>query len=266
MRFSSARCSRAGALVLVVVLLSGCVSRGTHRSVVAQRDARVRALEGENRDLGRTLHAQRNERDALLAESEDLRAQRDALRAEVAERDRMLAELQATYGEMVGDLERQLASGEIELERAREGLRMNLPQEVLFAPGSAALLPAGRTALEPVAARLVALGYRVEVMGHSDDRPIEGALAEQFPTNWELAGARASSVVRALQELGVDPDLLSAVSFGPYQPLASNETAEGRAQNRRIEIRLHPTGPVEPPLRSADDPNQPAAREGDEGA
>jgi chemotaxis protein MotB len=80
----------------------------------------------------------------------------------------------------------------------------------------------------------------VEVQGHTDDLPIRGRLAERFPSNWELGGARAARVVRLLGEHGVAPTRMRAVSFADTQPIASNETPEGRARNRRIEIRLLP--------------------------
>ena len=76
------------------------------------------------------------------------------------------------------------------------------------------------------------------MQGHTDSLAIYGALKARYPTNWELAGARAAGVVRVLEEAGTDPTRLSAVSMGQYQPIASNDTPEGRAENRRIEIRL----------------------------
>ena len=59
-----------------------------------------------------------------------------------------------------------------------------------------------------------------------------------FPSNWELSTARALAVVRYLQENGVDPSRLAGAGYGQYQPIAPNDTAEGRSQNRRIEIVL----------------------------
>ena len=91
-----------------------------------------------------------------------------------------------------------------------------------------------------VAARLKTASYRIQVQGHTDPIPIRSNLRDRYPTNWELAAARASQVVRLLAEQGVEPDRLRAVSFGEYRPVASNKTAGGRAKNRRIEIRLEP--------------------------
>jgi chemotaxis protein MotB len=69
---------------------------------------------------------------------------------------------------------------------------------------------------------------------------IAGALARIYPTNWELSAARAINVTRFLQARGIDPAQLSAVAYGEFKPVADNETKEGRAKNRRIEIVLVP--------------------------
>ena len=78
------------------------------------------------------------------------------------------------------------------------------------------------------------------VGGFTDNVPISKRLAEQFPSNWDLAAARATNVVRKLEDSGVPKGRMVVVSFGENQPVASNDTAEGRSKNRRIEIRLRP--------------------------
>ena len=118
---------------------------------------------------------------------------------------------------------------------------MSLSDDILFASGSAQLDAAGIAILAKVAARLKTLPHRIEVQGHTDNRGIRGYLAKRYPTNWELAGARAARVTRLLQKEGIDGTRLSSVSFAEFAPVASNDTAEDRAYNRRIEIRLHPT-------------------------
>jgi hypothetical protein len=71
--------------------------------------------------------------------------------------------------------------------------------------------------------------------------PIGAELSKKYPTNWELSAARATNVARYLQEkIGINPSLLSATGYGEYQPVAPNETKEGRSKNRRIEIVLVP--------------------------
>ena len=81
------------------------------------------------------------------------------------------------------------------------------------------------------------------MVGHTDNVQISTRLKERYPTNWELAGARAASVVRLFQGAGIPVQQLVAVSRGEGQPIASNDTPEGRKENRRIEVRLRPFTP-----------------------
>ena len=67
---------------------------------------------------------------------------------------------------------------------------------------------------------------------------ISPSLAKRYPTNWELSAARAINVTRFLQQQGIDTDRLSAVAYGEWKPVGDNDTPEGRAKNRRIEINL----------------------------
>ena len=90
---------------------------------------------------------------------------------------------------------------------------------------------------------LAEIPFQIAVLGYTDDVPIGASLTARYPSNWELAGARAASVVRVMEGAGVDPERLVAVSFGANDPVASNETPDGRAQNRRIDIRLRPIIP-----------------------
>jgi chemotaxis protein MotB len=81
----------------------------------------------------------------------------------------------------------------------------------------------------------------IRIEGYTDNVPIGENLRKRFPTNWELSTQRATNVLRFLEEqAGVDGARLSAVGYGPFRPLADNQTPEGRAQNRRIEIVLVP--------------------------
>ena len=84
----------------------------------------------------------------------------------------------------------------------------------------------------------------IRIEGHTDGIPVSGALQQIFPSNWELSVARAANAVSYMQSLGgFDPTGLSASGFGEFQPVATNDTQEGRALNRRIEIVVSPTRP-----------------------
>ena len=251
--------------MLLGALAAGCVTQGSHREIVAERDQllaektrleeRVRRLEASSESLGA-------ERVALLEELDDLHEAQASLEADVRRLRKAEAELSETlearsaefesrgeevdrlhetYEGLVADLEGEVATGQIEIQQLREGLRLNLTQEVLFSSGSAEVNAGGRIVLTKVAERVRGIPHEVEVQGHTDDVPIH---SERYPTNWELAGARASRVVRFLEEQGVAPDRLCAISHGEYVPVAPNDSDAGRAKNRRIEITLKPVTAV----------------------
>jgi chemotaxis protein MotB len=232
--------SAGGAALLAVAALAaaGCVTRSSHQHAVDDLRGELARAEQDARAKDRSIDALESERDKLLAEIEDLRDARQSLQQDVADREAKLRKLGETYDGLVQELEAEVAAGVLHIEQLTEGMVFRLPQDVLFPAGSAELTPAGRSAVGDVAKRIPGGDDRVEVQGHTDDQAIKGALAQRYPTNWELAGARAASVVRVLEEAGVVPKRLSAVSFGASRPLSSNETPEGRAQNRRIEVRL----------------------------
>ena len=245
----------------MVSLVQGCVSLGAHEQVVDDRDAlradkarleeRVRLLEASTRSLD-------GERVALIDQMEDLRQQEEEAQkhlrrlrkaeAELSERvgkqetelqsrGQEISRLRSTYEGLVSDLEAELADGQIEIQQLRDGLQLNMAQEVLFSSGSAEVSRSGQAVLSKVADRVGDAPYIVVVQGHTDDVPIATG---RFPSNWELAGARASRVVRILARDGIPPDRLSAVSFGEHSPRAENDSPKGRARNRRIEITLKP--------------------------
>lgn len=247
------------ALLAALLLLGGsaCVSRGTYDQDMRHMEARERetseqlqnqersteALARENLRLSEALEDMRLARDGLARDAEKLSRARDILSEHLRERNSRLEELSEaseTYRGLVADLQSEVTSGQIEIEQLRDGIRLNLPQNILFPSGSVKLDPRGEAVLRKVSGRLLANTHRIEVRGHSDDVQLVRGLAERFGTNWELAGARASSVVRLFHAEGIDGMRMTAVSYGPFAPVSSNGTPEGRARNRRIEIRLVP--------------------------
>lgn len=273
--------SRPAAFVLLLALVAsaGCVTRGIHQGVVGERDAlqrevdllknRVRLLEASNESLSNErvkliadVEDLGSEREQLAASVEELRAARDQLEqnlaltsSQLAVRNAEVQQLRDTYDGLVSDLQSEVASGRVQVEQLRDGLNVKLSQAVLFPSGSADLSAEGADVLGKVAGRLLELPHRILVQGHTDHVPIRGALAQRYPSNWELAGARAARVVRILAERGVPVGRLSAVSLADTQPVASNQTPEGRAANRRIEIRMLPA----PQAAPAHAPSEPSA-------
>lgn len=179
----------------------------------------------------------------LDATSHELQVKERSLQATQAELEKASKYMKRTsklYDELVGELKSELNSNQVKIKEMKDGINVNLSQEILFPSGSATLNKRGKAVIGRVSERLRGKVYKITVAGFTDNVPIMGSLTKKYPTNWELAGARAASVVRLLESGGLDKKQLIAASYGENNPVASNDTAEGQAQNRRIEIRLRP--------------------------
>lgn len=217
------------------------------------------------------LGALQNLLDASAAKDSDAKVQIEALGsqlnsalARVAAEEKRRAALEETERKRLEEEAKSLKDQTVELARYRSeffgklsevlsgrqgvrvvGDRFVFSSEVLFEPGSADLSPEGKSQIAGVVATLqeVAavippeINWIIRVDGHTDDVPLSGQ--GQFKDNWELSQARALAVVRFMQsDLGFPPNRLAATGFGEYQPVATGETPEARAQNRRIELKL----------------------------
>jgi len=131
-------------------------------------------------------------------------------------------------------------SGEVRVSESARGIAVEINASVLFEIAQATLDPESARVLTAVAAVLANADNAIEVEGHTDDAPIH---TPQFPSNWELSGARASSVVRLFIDSGVAPNRLVAVGVSDTRPLDSNETPDGRARNRRVTVLIRPDPP-----------------------
>lgn len=157
--------------------------------------------------------------------------QLSAIEAEVRERNRI-------YEEVLGRFRSLIDAGRLSVSIVRGRMVINLPQDILFASGSADLGREGRETLSEIASVLSDFDDRTfQVEGHTDDDPIS---TTQFPSNWELSAGRALSVVKLLVSRGVSPELVSGAAYGEFQPVATNETEAGQRLNRRIEIVMLP--------------------------
>lgn len=123
----------------------------------------------------------------------------------------------------------------ITFRREDRGLVVSIvTDDVLFAPGSAELRSDGSKALDAVAAALRALSNPIAIEGHTDDIPISTG---RYPSNWELSTARAGAVLRYLVDHHqLPPGRMQSGGYAEQRPLASNETSEGRARNRRVDV------------------------------
>lgn len=123
--------------------------------------------------------------------------------------------------------------GGVSVEMSREGIVIRAYGNILFESGKATLQQSSQAFLTLVTKRLRSMPNKVRIEGHCDSIPIQGPL---HASNWELSTARALALVHYLSDAGVAPYRLGAVGYGEFRPLASNDTREGRARNRRVDI------------------------------
>jgi chemotaxis protein MotB len=178
--------------------------------------------------------------DSLSAKNQELQSQLDQVNADLARQKQQAADAQATYDAMVAKLREEVNSGQVEIQKLRDGIRVNMPQDILFPSGSASLDAAGRSLLGKVSEELKSSSYEIVVIGHTDNVGVGAKLVDRYPTNWELGAARAGTIVRYFQEAGIPSARMLAVSAAENRPRADNASPEGRGQNRRIEIRMRP--------------------------
>ncbi|HTW46721.1 MAG TPA: flagellar motor protein MotB [Acidobacteriaceae bacterium] len=149
---------------------------------------------------------------------------------------------------LTGLLSNQIAEHVVALRLGRDGLVISLREAGFYDSGSAIPHPQSRAALDQIAEVLAATPYDVRVEGHTDNVPIHTA---QFASNWELSTARATEMAKNLiVDHSIAPGRLSAAGFAEYRPVASNDTTDGRSQNRRVDIIVLPrisVLPAKPP-------------------
>lgn len=153
-------------------------------------------------------------------------------------------ELQEMQQKMTAYIEANNLGDKVETVLNGEGLLLRIRDNVLFESGRAAIRPGQESSAQEIAALLEAdIPRSVIISGHTDNVPISTA---QFESNWELSAMRAVNFMKEiLKNNNLDPRLFSAKGYGEYQPIATNDTTSGRAQNRRVEILILPQGETE---------------------
>lgn len=135
-------------------------------------------------------------------------------------------------------LAKEISNKTVALEMGRDGLVISLREAGFFNSGSATPKPETLATLGTIADRLSATPYDLRVEGHTDNVPIHTL---QFDSNWELSAARATRIARLFLEMNaIPPDRLSAAGYGEFHPVATNDTAAGRAENRRVDLVVLP--------------------------
>ena len=202
--------------------------RGSTR---ARRSTRSCAAELER--LGKNVDSMLQEKGTLSKALDDAKVRLDELRKAQAAADAR-AQL---FKDFIRKLKSMIDAGQLRVAMRAGRLVIQLPNDVLFDSGQTAIKPAGKQALAALAKVLVTVpGRSFQVAGDTDNVPIQ---TQRFPSNWELSTARAVEVVHFLVSQAVDPHALSAAGYGEFDPVAGNDTPDGRAKNRRI--RDHPS-------------------------
>ena len=268
------------AVAAVLLVLGGCVAKSDYLRKQAEADALnrdVAALTAENQGLRERIsgieerfNGLQVEKERLTAEWNDLDARLNTLKEEtnrtIEEQRNRITELEGdkqmlgesiallkkskeaevktvskTYEQLLAEMKGEIEQGQIAITELQGKLTVDVVDKILFDSGQAEVKPEGLAVLKRVVEILMTVTDKViRIEGHTDNIPIAGSLAKRYPTNWELSAARALNVTRYLEKEGIDPSILSAAAFGEYQPVAENDTPEGRAKNRRIAIILLP--------------------------
>jgi chemotaxis protein MotB len=210
-------------------------------------EERAAAAEAKNKELesaNEQLKKQNEELQTNLTKAEEGQRELQAKYDDLSKSSKQLAEAKAElekksseYENLAQSLKGEIQAGKVELSELKGRMTVKMKDKILFASGSASIGKEGQAALDKVASALKDVkGKIIRVEGHTDNDPVDPK--GPFPSNWQLSLARAMAVVQHLQDQGVDPTKLSVAGYGQYQPIAANDTAAHKSQNRRIEIVL----------------------------
>jgi chemotaxis protein MotB len=265
----------ASLIVGWLVLSVGCVPKGKYDDKVEKLEETNVKLAQTKKEAAQTKAELQSNIKELDKRIDALEAEKKKMQAELEDTSSKLEEARGTlsmYESKAGNLQESLKATKDELEQLREQQQrqrerlqryrdlakklaetfqsdqlsvkvrdgkmvIEMSDDVLFDSGRARVNENGRNVLKQLAAVLSNLDREYLIAGHTDNVPINSA---RFDDNWELSTARATNVVRFLQDEGVSPGSLAAAGYSKHDPIASNDTEKGRAKNRRIEIILMP--------------------------
>jgi chemotaxis protein MotB len=201
-------------LCVASVLLSGCVSKGKYENL----EVKYNELQGQYNNLQGQYQKLQQSSAAQAAQSS----------AEIA------------------TLKKEVAADKVHVSRLQDAIKYTVNSDLLFRSGSWEMSKQGQEVIAKLAPRLAPFQQsKIVVNGYTDNAPVGRALQQQGVTSNEvLSQKRAEAVMQYLISQGVKPDFISARGFGEAEPIAPKKTAEGRAQNRRVELTL--TGQTSP--------------------
>ncbi len=202
--------------ILIFLLLAGCVSNKTHKELMSEKNM---------------IDKERGELKASLAETQKALSEMQAREEEQKKRLQEFTDLTKKFKKLIN-------AGTLSVRMVEGKMVVSLGSDVLFPSGSAKLSDKGQQTIKDVTAQLVSIpDKKYQVEGHTDNVPIS---TTAFASNWELASARALTVVKTMMQNSMPTTRLSAASFADAQPISTNDTPDGKALNRRIEIVIVP--------------------------
>jgi len=231
---------RTAAVLLLASSFAGCAGGG-----------KLKKAEAENAALMSEKSMMQSKADSLTKVNSALASDVESHQAQIqmltAERDSLLKSKEQTvtqYDNLVKQLSTEVDKGNLQIKQYKNMLTVNVAEKIFFDTGSTTIKKSGQDVLKEVGDAIA--GYPdkiVRVVGHTDNVPFKG---KGKYTNWELSAMRATTVVRFLQDqCKIDPNRLVAAGRSEFQPVATNDTPDGRQKNRRIEISLIDKSAVE---------------------
>lgn len=235
-------------MTTAVLLQISCVSKSKHLDEIANYEQKLKEREQiikskeellaqretQNKELDQKLVSITKDRGQLKANLDELNKAMMEMKARREKEQKLIQE----FKDLTAKFKSLTDSGALSVRIEDGKMMVSLGSDILFPSGSAILSENGIKTISEIAVKLSEIAdKRYQVEGHTDNVPIKTAI---FPSNWELASARALSVVRNLIENGLDQTRVSAASYADTHPVASNEDPETRAKNRRIEIVVVP--------------------------
>jgi chemotaxis protein MotB len=229
-----------GAFVIAVV--AGCgIPQEKYDADIAALKEEVTKAQAALDETNAQLSSMQSEAGALKAQIKQWESDIARLNGESSENAKLVAQSKArleTFRKMLANFKSMIDSGKIKIKIVNNKMVVEMASEILFDSGKAQLSEAGEAALTELAKAFPSFADRTfQVAGHTDNIPIKN---KKFKSNWDLSTARAIAVVEHLVANGVTPSNISGAGYADTQPATSNDTEEGRAQNRRIEIVLQP--------------------------
>ena len=217
---------------------------GNLRSTLVSQITDFSKLRSQNEQLEeemQKLEARLRHVERLKKELEQVRADREAQEAKLAKVKREVQTVGKEIDRITRALEEKFGKSLV-VTQHQDRLVLTMLGQILFESGKSQLTPLGLDIMKQVGEVLATLPNKnIQVEGHTDNNPIYGRLQQQYPTNWELSTARATTVLRYLiEQTGMNPRDFAATGYADTRPAVANDTEENQAQNRRVEIVLYP--------------------------